>query len=193
MTRLILEPTSTAAWLKLISEAEKNSGFYIQETLESYLVFLLQRFTNKPEISNTIVAIDYLHSNAEISATQQQELREVADKCLLLSGFFPEVATKRQVDVSYFVHLGKNSYYHLSLLLKQHNSLADLYHELCEYFVKLMDLLQCIRELGSDQLLLSPLQAENLWREAGSKHALEVLQKYSDAIPEHFISKPKLH
>ena len=44
MTRLILEPTSVAQWQALVREAQSECNCNLDETLESYLVFLLMRF-----------------------------------------------------------------------------------------------------------------------------------------------------
>ena len=56
MSRLILEPTSQAQWQTLVHEAQTACDRNLDETLESYLVFLLMRFADKPECTARIMA-----------------------------------------------------------------------------------------------------------------------------------------
>jgi hypothetical protein len=60
MSTLVLQPTSTAQWHKLVREAENAADHQLQEDLESYLVFLLMRFVNNPAIVSKIMAMEYL-------------------------------------------------------------------------------------------------------------------------------------
>jgi hypothetical protein len=94
-------------------------------------------------VTNSIIALEYLEGQLALGKKQrQQQLRDVGDKCLLFSGLFPELASQRQVPISYFVGLGQHAYHILSLLLGA--SLAELFHSLDEHFVSLMDTLQCM-------------------------------------------------
>jgi len=183
MFKFILEPTATAQWHALVAEAQAHCGQTLAEELESYLVFLLQRFTAKPDIAKSVLAMDYLRS-AECHGTEKQlRLREVADKCLLFSGLYPEQAERKCVNITYFIELGQSAYANLAELHNAKRALAALYAALGEGFIRLMNLLHCIRELGNDQLELSPLQAEALWRKTGSQYALALLRKLTNSLP----------
>ena len=48
MKQLILEPTVQAQWQSLVHEAQSACDRHLDETLESYLVFLLMRFADRP-------------------------------------------------------------------------------------------------------------------------------------------------
>lgn len=181
MTALILEPTVTSQWQSLVSDAEKHCSLQLSEELESYLVFLLTRFATKPEMANSVLALDFLESLHTVGQKQLDQLRDVGDKCLLFAGFFPKRAERRRVKISYFVDLGKTSYSALADLSKQ---FADLYSDLCGSFVGLMDVLQAMREIQNNSQLL-PLEALDLWESTGSQRALNILKQY-DA--EHIIS-----
>lgn len=177
MEKLSLAPTSLAQWHALVQEAERKNGQPLDDELESYLILLLQHFIDKPEIAETTFALDYLMQRYQNNSQQQQELREIGDRCLLFSGLFPERATRRHVTVSYYVRLGQRAYHDLALLAKQTN--AALFNSLEIHFVLLMDTLQYMRELDGEAMPLSPLQAEDLWRMTGSHHAQVVLQRYT--------------
>ena len=69
MAQLILEPTSTAQWHALVSEAEAVAERQLDETLESYLVFLLMRFASRPDLASRALAIDYLRGSAASGQT----------------------------------------------------------------------------------------------------------------------------
>lgn len=181
MTGIVLQPTMTAEWQALVKEAENSSRLMLTEDLESYLVFLLMRFINHPEMAGSVLALEFLHSIEKSGAHQKDELRNVGDKCLLFAGLFPGRAEKRHVEISYFVELGQQAYATLSTISQQ--KLAELYKDLGEEFVRLMDVLQTIRELANDTFDLTPLQAVGLWADTNSRHALSVLQKYSHACP----------
>ncbi len=92
MNSLVIYPTDTAQWYALVNEAEVALNDLLGEEVESYLVFLLMRFSAKPEIARSVLAIDFLESEQAAKSQRYQRLRDVGDKSLLLSGLFPLVA-----------------------------------------------------------------------------------------------------
>jgi hypothetical protein len=176
--RLILQPTPTAQWYALVNEAE-NQGGKVDIDLENYLVLTLQKYTDKPELAASILAYDYLESLETIGQLRIDKLRELGDKCLLFSGFFPELADIRQVTVSYFVQMGRHAYNHLSALPDNRLFSSELYASLRDYFVRLMDLLFFMRELNTEVNTLSVKHAEELWRNTGSRYALKILKRHN--------------
>lgn len=181
MESLVIQPSATAQWHALVGEAEQACATRLGEELESYLVFLLMRYTDSPEIANSVLALDYLHSMEAIGHLRETQLREVGDKCLLYSGLFPARAERRRVNSSYYVKLGMGAYSALATALAQLK--AKLFEDLSQQFVKLMDVLQTMRELGNGKPCLQPLQAMELWTETGSAHALQNLAQYTNASP----------
>ena len=180
MSQLILEPTSQAQWQSLVHEAQAACERSLDESLESYLVFLLMRFADRPECTARIMAEDYLESQQLQGLHRQERLREVGDHCLLFSGLFPRLAERRLVRVSYFVNIGRSSYRQLSDVVDRQWSM--LYGHLSEAFVVLMDVLQAMRGLGG-QTLLTPLQAMELWQETGSRRCFQQLCDGREAVP----------
>ncbi|MCF6337664.1 MAG: hypothetical protein L3J84_06890 [Gammaproteobacteria bacterium] len=186
MRNLDLQPTSTAHWHKLVCEAEQQAQRSLNEELQSYLVFLLQRFLNRPEMTGRILALDYLKSFRIAGQRQIGKLRDVGDICLLHAGFFPQRARRRRVSVNYYVDLGIGAYYQL-----HHNTAhqqGQLYEHLYEGFVPAMDVLQTIRNMGDSQPLLDPLTAHELWQHTDSTQARRRLRDVSNGQPV-FISK----
>lgn len=183
MKALLLHPTSTAQWHALVAEARTAAQTDLNESLESYLVFLLMRFTSRPEIANCALAVEYLESLLDHGRPRQDKLRDVGDRCLLFSGLFPLRAERRRVKISYFVDIGRSAYQELGDSLP--HSMAALYQNLAVDFIILMDTLQAMRKLGEDQPVLSPFAAYDLWSDTGSTQALKSLQHHTDdsAIP----------
>ena len=179
MSSAIQPEASTAQWHGLVTEAEAEMGIHLDEELESYLVFLLMRFTTRPEIAGSILALDYLQSMQARGQLQQEQMRDVGDICLLHAGFFPKRAEKRLVKISYYVQLGRSAYHHLAG--QSMTALAKLFGHLSQEFVAIMDTLQAIQQLNTEQpLKLSPIEATELWQDTGSLQAKKTLADYTD-------------
>jgi hypothetical protein len=181
MADLLIHTSATAEWLSLVNEAESAAELHLDEEIQSYLVFLLMRFTERPELAASVLAVEYLQSMQSSGRIGQDQLRNVGDKCLLYSGLFPERAERRRVKISYFVDLGRSAYHQLSDRME--HSAAAMFLNLADAFVSLMDILQTMRALGSPAKQLSPFNAFELWRDTGSQVALRTLRKNTQADP----------
>lgn len=173
MTLLLQHATPVALWHHVIHEAESDCSIFLKEDLESYLVFLLMRYIDKPEIVKHIMAVQFLKATHLPFQQRQKILQEVGDQCLLFSGLFPCIAKKRFVKISYFVKLGQTAYHAIS---------DELYQHLAEQFVGLMDILQSLRNANTRPVLL-PLDAYELWDDTQSQRAFASLRNYTDAFP----------
>ncbi len=181
MSKIVLESSTTAQWHKLVHEAEATCQTPLNDELESYLVFLLMRHTEKPDITSNIMAMEYLQSLAAAGQLQQNKLRDVGDQCLIFSGLFPKLAENRMVKISYYVNIGVSAYHYLAETCR--TQLCEFYHELAEEFVKLMDILHVIRKMGANSESISPLEALELWADTGSKQALDSLGTITSSTP----------
>jgi hypothetical protein len=180
MKTLVLEPTSTAQWHALVSEAEAACQYKLDEELESYLVFLLMRFVGKPELAASVLALEYLSGLEAAGGVRRERLRDVGDRCLLYSGLFPQQAERRLVRIGYFVALGRTAYQQVAQSV-QHGG-AGFYAQLAEGFTLLRDVLQATRELHGEPAI-EPLQAAELWNDTASRRAFELLRQVTDALP----------
>jgi hypothetical protein len=176
---LILEQTEVAQWHSLIKEAEAECSCQLDESMESYLVFTLMRFMKDQDLATQAMALDYLRTHGLPKSMRIEQLRDIGDQCLLLSGLYPQRAEKRLVRVSYYVNIGRSAYHHISDNVQK--SVAELYRQLAETFVTLMDLLQTIRDFSSPAL--QPIQSLELWSDTGSKGAFDRLA--GSTIPLH--------
>ncbi len=109
-SKLILHPTETSQWHALLNEAQASCDCLLSEDLESYLVFLLMRFNQTPDMTNSVLAMDFLASNQETGTKRIELLQEVGDKSLLFSGLFPGLAHRKLVSIDYFIDMGTTAY-----------------------------------------------------------------------------------
>lgn len=143
MKQLILYPTDICQWHALVNEAQAATRLILSENTESYLVFLLMRFSQGPKLIESIVALDFLESMHRPRPLQLQLMRDVGDKSLLFCGLFPGIAKRRHVSINYFVDLGQAAYLTVGELEEKQS--ASLYFQLSEQFATLQQILQAMR------------------------------------------------
>jgi hypothetical protein len=176
MSRFVLHTSETAHWYALVSEAEASARCALAKETESYLVLTLMRMTQGPALGRKCLAMSYLEGIFKQGRQRVESLREVGDQCLILAGLFPDHARRRSVPVSYYVRLGQRAYGELAA----HD---NLFGQLSQAFVSLMDILQNIRESDDGQRCLDPLEAHDLWFATGSHHAYSILREATRALP----------
>lgn len=170
---LLINATTPALWHEVVKDAENSCSVSLKGELEAYLIALLMRYTNKPEILKQVLATAFLRALELREMERNMSLQTVGDHCLLFAGLFPRLALSKNVKLRYFVDLGQSAY---SAISKETN---DLYSSLALQFVVLMDVLQSIRSDPN----LEPLEAYEQWDEIGSQRALKILQSYTNAFP----------
>lgn len=143
MKKLILHPTDISQWHALVNEAQANTQLVLTENTESYLVFLLMRFSHEVELMESVIALDFLESMQAPGTRQVELLREVGDKSLLFCGLFPGMAKKRHVRLNYFSDMGQAAY--LSIGELQEDTTDDLYFQLSAQFMNMQQILQAMR------------------------------------------------
>ena len=143
MKQLILHPTDTSQWHALVNEAQANTRLVLNENTESYLVFLLMRYSQTARLMESVVSMDFLDSMTSSGRRQIELLRDVGDKSLLLCGLFPGMADRHHVKLDYFSDMGQAAYLTAGEL--QDSALAELYFQLSNQFITLQQILQAMR------------------------------------------------
>lgn len=146
---LALYETAVAQWQALVSETVLNSPYVIEIELESYLVFLLMRFTRKHTLAQPILGKEYLLANQEVGEKRRIMLQAVGDSCLILSGLYPDFAYTRHVEPSYYVELGQSAYWRLGHV--REDGLAPVFKDLSHHFILLVEILHKIRQNADHQ------------------------------------------
>lgn len=182
MKKLLVHPTDTAQWLALVTEAQASSQIQLHEELESYLVFMLMRFMGKPEMAASILGLEFLTGANSCGQQRYDQLRDVGDKCLLVSGLFPGRAERKRVRLSYFVKLGQSAYSTLSL--SEESKGGELFGELSDRFVHMRDVLYAIRALSPDSDAMTFWQALDLWEKTKSPMAKKAIDEIAPNLIE---------
>ncbi|MGL6030241.1 MAG: hypothetical protein ACRC0B_06015 [Legionella sp.] len=161
MKQLILHPTDLSQWHALVNEAQAATHIILNEPTESYLVFLLMRFSQGPELIESVIALDFLHAVNKPRLVQVEHLKAIGDKSLLFCGLFPGMAKRRHVNLNYFTEMGQSAYLTAGEL--QQKDQADLYFQLSSQFSTLQQVLRAMRgEYLPDNLF------ERSWPDLGS-------------------------
>lgn len=143
MKKLILHPTETCQWHALVNEAQATTRLVLDESTESYLVFLLMRFSQGSKLIESVIALDFLESMRSPRYRQVELLRDVGDKSLLFCGLFPGIAKRRHLSLEYFSDMGQAAY--LTAGEMQASQLAELFLTLSSKFLTLQRILQAMR------------------------------------------------
>lgn len=141
MEQIIIHPTDTSQWHALINEAQVKNNIILEVDTESYLVFLLMRYTSQADLEQSSLALDFLESKKSSGSKQIELLRSVGDKSLIISGLFPGLIKRKPINITYYIDMGQSSYMTLS---ESHDVDSKLYYQLSQQFVKLQTILSSI-------------------------------------------------
>lgn len=176
----LADGTATDLWQSVVRDAEQRAGQTLDESLESYLVFMLLRHQRDDQLGQRIVALEWLQAAQSSARVRESGLRDVGDRCLLLAGLYPEQAERRLVSLDYFVAIGRSAYDDLAAQLRA--GLAELYAQLARAFTELVRILVEIRRLSGQWAGLDPLQHLALCSEHGQINPEQAQRSFPGAI-----------
>ena len=142
--------TPMQLWQALVHEAGQRTGHPLDETRESYLVFLLLRFQRDAQLLAHTHGVDWLDALELAGTARGDALRDVGDRCLLVAGLFPDVAERRRVSVGYYIDIGRAAYQGVADAGRR--ATAALYEQLAQSYRELVRTLSAMRRLESAML-----------------------------------------
>ncbi|MGN6229090.1 MAG: hypothetical protein ACTHNM_16825 [Dyella sp.] len=142
--------TPMQLWQALVHEAGQRTGHPLDETRESYLVFVLLRFQRDAQLLAHTHGVDWLDALELAGTARGDALRDVGDRCLLVAGLFPDVAERRRVSVGYYVDIGRAAYQGVADAGRR--ATAALYEQLAQSYRELVRTLSAMRRLESAML-----------------------------------------
>jgi len=149
---------------ELVMQAEQRARLNLPHQLEGYLVLTLLRHLR---IETAQALFECLAPRLLCGRVRgEPSLRDTGDACLMLAGLFPEQASRRHVNVGYFIGIGRSAYSRLAAS----SAGGPLFGELSEHFPELVGVLQAVR---SEERKLSPLAAFETWQATGLADQLE--------------------
>lgn len=137
--------TPAEVWQALVQEAAGRAGRRLDETRESYLVFVLLRYQGDAWLLSHAQGLDWLDALNLIGSPRADALRDVGDRCLLVAGLFPGLAERRRVSVDYFIDIGRSAY--LGVAGASRQAYAALYEQLARSYRELVVTLNAMRAL----------------------------------------------
>jgi len=135
----ILQGDATGLWRDLVQEGEARSATRLEEEVEAYLVFVLMRYASDATLLRRTMALELLEALQASGRQRMDELRDVGDRCLLIAGWFPRLATRRRVGPRYFAELGRGAYGQLAEAARQ--AYAELFDKLAQAFDPMVSVL----------------------------------------------------
>ncbi|HTL13912.1 MAG TPA: hypothetical protein VL251_02300 [Thermomonas sp.] len=139
----IRQGAAAALWQAAVSEAAARSATALDEAQESYLVFVLLRHQNDPELLARVQALEWLRAQECVGQARADALRDVGDRCLLIAGLYPALAERRRVSVHYFMALGRGAYRDVAAGCR--NAYAELFARLAAGYAGLVEVLRGLR------------------------------------------------
>lgn len=152
MDQAILRGAQAELWQGLVHEAEQRVGIVLDETHESYLVFVLLRYQRDDTLVARTQALDWFDAQSRCGTPRADALRDVGDRCLLIAGLYPGLASRRRVGADYFIDLGRGAYFEVAGASR--NAYAALFEQLARGYRELVCTLRAVR--GSPQVQLPP-------------------------------------
>jgi hypothetical protein len=130
---------------QVLVSALRNQGVSTShERTEHYLVNLLEAYAHG-QVDDEALALRLAHAMEVPPAERAALLRELADRALFVSGFFPDSIPGRKslVDVDYYISMGENAYAMLERLASRtgRSANAPVYGELSAKFTSFVDVL----------------------------------------------------
>lgn len=140
MRQITLTTSETAHWYALIGRAEHVASHLLPQGIEDYLVRLFMRVDQ-----NEAMPLQDMAARTE-TESPERKLQKLADRCLMLCGFYPEASEEYGVAIDEFIEMGIESYRKLSSIESGENEI--IYSFLTENFVQVSELLNYINQIS---------------------------------------------
>lgn len=139
-------------FLELVEEAQNAQKVSLNLLTQNYVADLMRYYLVSDHLFVTsesgkktqpTLAEQYLKAQNSDARERIELLKRTGDQALYVSGFFGQSLTRKVVDVDYYVNMGSSAYTQLSYCIRE-ATFTDLYSEISQRFVTLVDLLSYI-------------------------------------------------
>lgn len=120
--------------------AGERTSFYLVNLLTGFVHF--DRSATPPE--DEALGVRFVRALHAAGVRQRDELRQVGDRSLFISGFFADSLARGLVDVDYYIYLGEYAYG--SLARQGDGTFGDVFDELSGKFAAFVDVLGEVSE-----------------------------------------------
>ena len=133
---------------ELVESAMQRQQLSARELTSFYLVNLLAGFVHFDRSSTQgdeeTLGVRFVKALQEAGIRQRDQLRQVGDLSLFISGFFADSLTRSLVDIDYYIQLGEQAYW--SLARQGDGTFGDVFDELSGKFPAFVDVLGEVSE-----------------------------------------------
>jgi hypothetical protein len=171
---LVRRESPTEYFRELVDAAMQHQRLAALELTSFYLVNLLTAFVHVgADESEEALGLRLVRALQEGGSRQRTALRQVADRSLLVSGFFSDSLNRSLVDVDYYVQLGECAYG--SLARQNDGTWGDVFDELSGRFAAFADVLGEVSERTALTCNSDLLRLYEKWLRTGSRHSGDLL------------------
>jgi hypothetical protein len=159
----------------LVEAALHRQHLSAREGTSFYLVNLLAGFVHgdrSGQGNDEPLGVRFVKALHEAGARQRNELRQVGDRSLFISGFFADSLTRSLVDIDYYIQLGEHAY---GSLARQGDGFAEVFDELAGKFPAFVDVLGEVSERTALTSNADLLRLYEKWLRTRSRHSGDLL------------------
>jgi hypothetical protein len=170
-----------------VEHATERLRVNISDETEFYVVDLLFRYADAKALASGHLHTEtgtfaelFLRSQEQTGDRRALTLKYIGDTTLFLTGFFSDSFQRSLVDIDYYASLGKASYQNLLDLLSARViqwRLEDVFDELSEKYVELMDVLAEVASCDGLQHAAGLLRLYERWVRTRSRRDEALLRK----------------
>jgi hypothetical protein len=125
-----------------VEDAMRRQRLHASDWTVYYIVNLLASFVTRPALDGAgeaPIGVRLARALGADGDLRRDDLRRIADGSLFVAGFFSDSFTRRLVDVDYYITVGGYAYQRLAS--EDADAFADVFGELAEKFVRVVDVL----------------------------------------------------
>lgn len=173
---IVREETPTEYFRELVESAIQRQRLTTREITSFYLVNLLAGFIHSNRSGtddDEALGVRFVRALGAAGMRQRDELRQVGDHSLFISGFFADSLHRSLVDIDYYIQLGEQAYG--SLARTNDPALGDVFDELAGKFTAFVDVLGDVSERTALTSNTDLLRLYHRWARTGSRRSGELL------------------
>lgn len=137
--------TLEAFFQDAVDKALRSNNVRTSVLCEHYLVQLLATYASQP-IDDEPLALKLLGALDAAPRQRREQLRQVGDTSLFVSGFWTDSFARKAVDVDYYIDLGGSAYGELARTGAgwARDPFGDVYESLADNFARFVDVLAVV-------------------------------------------------
>lgn len=173
---LVRDQSPVEYFRELVAGAMQRQNLAARELTAFYLVNLLAgfvQFDRSAGANDEPLGVRYVRALNAAGVRQRDELRQVGDLSLFISGFFSDSLNRSLVDIDYYIQLG--AYAYRSLARQGDNAFGDVFDELSGNFPAFVDVLGEVSERTALTSNADLLRLYERWLRTGSRRSGDLL------------------